>query len=273
MSLFKLAVSSYLVSALQGGPRLKPVCRNLIWWLPVLVAGCSGGLKPEQLRHFQAVEERFQQATSPADYALVADEYQQIIDSGLRSGAVFFNQGNAYSKAGQPARAIAAYRQAQRYLPGDPHLAASLNRVVDRATAQRTVWSYVFFWQDWISYPGKFYLTTLIGAVAFVLGLLHVVDRRMQWARRGALISVLVACAVGASAAYDWYRFDKHQHGVVVAEVTARKGNGRNYEPAFTKPLFDGTEFTVLEQRNDWILVRLADANEGWLPVESVVVY
>ena len=239
------------------------------------LAGCGGHLTPKQLLQLQAAEDRFEQSSKPTDFAAVAADYQQIIADGVRSGPLFYNLGNAYTKANQRGHAIAAYRQAQRYLPANPQLADSLSRAVGSAAAQqRSIWSYFFFWQDWISYPGKFSLTTWIAAIALLLGIIRIFDWRQRWAGRGGLVALLLAAAVGVSALYDWYRFDKCQHGVVVQEATARKGNGDSYEPAFTKPLVDGTEFSVVEQRRDWIRVQLGeDASEGWLPADSVVVY
>ena len=48
------------------------------------------------------------------------------LDRGQISGAVLYNQGNAFMQAGQRGRAIAAYRQARRYLGPDLFLEANL---------------------------------------------------------------------------------------------------------------------------------------------------
>src|SRR5690606_32912817 len=96
------------------------------WLLCLALAGC-GQVEPETTRQFQQAEELFRSAQSPADYLRVAALYQEILDRGTVSGVVLYNQGNAFVKAGEPARAIAAYRQAQRYRPQDPYLAANLS--------------------------------------------------------------------------------------------------------------------------------------------------
>ena len=79
---------------------------------------------------------------------------------------------------------------------------------------------------------------------------------------------------IAVSAGYDWYRFDGVRRGVVVRdEVVARKGNAQSYEPAFTEPLSRCTEFEVLDRRGDWVLIRLAGDQEGWIEDDSAVVY
>ena len=72
---------------------------------------------------------------------------------------------------------------------------------------------------------------------------------------------------LAASAVYDWYRFERTEHGVVVQpEVVARKGNAESYDPAFTEPLKEGTEFRVLERRGTWLQIQLPGGIAGWVP-------
>ena len=57
--------------------------------------------------------------------------------------------------------------------------------------------------------------------------------------------------AVDAGLAYADIAWSRH--GVVTGETIARKGIGKNYEPAFDQPLKDGAEFTILSENGDWI--------------------
>ena len=77
-----------------------------------------------------------------------------------------------------------------------------------------------------------------------------------------------------ASAARDWREFEQLKHGVITADdVVARKGNSDSYEPAFTEPLPQGTEFIVIDQRTEWLHVQLQDALSAWIPQRSATVY
>ncbi len=59
--------------------------------------------------------------------------------------------------------------------------------------------------------------------------------------------------------------------GVILdAEVIARKGDSRSYEPRCKEPLHAGTEFVRLESRGGWSRVYLPDGSECWLPEDSV---
>jgi hypothetical protein len=255
--------------------RTKPSALQMFLAL-VLCAGCARGVDLEVAQTFQEAQRTFDQAQSPDDFLRAAGLYQSILDRGIVSGVVLYNQGNAYMQAGQRGRAIAAYRQAQRYRPRDPYLRANLEFALGAGNAtgrRRPMIEYVLFWQDWLSYPEKFHLTTALAVVTFACGLIALFWHRRLLARVGivALVLTLLFCF---SAGYDWYRFERIVHGVVVRdEVIARKGNGTTYEPAFTEPLTEGAEFRLVERRGDWSLVRLPGGGEGWMADETIVLY
>ena len=53
-------------------------------------------------------------------------------------------------------------------------------------------------------------------------------------------------------------------------ETIARKGIGKDYEPAFDQPLKDGAEFTILSENGDWIFGHFEGIGDGWLRREHV---
>ena len=243
--------------------------------LILATAGCQSRLDPETQRTLQDAQAAFDRAASGNDFLNVAGIYQQVIDSGIVSGAVLYNQGNAYIRAGHRGRAIAAYREAKRYRPNDPFLEASLDYALlsDDRTGRKPVMEYLLFWQDWVSYPVKFRAVGTLAALGLLAAVTALLVRRRPLGilTLGLLGLTLVA---GLSAGYDWYRFDHTVHGVVtVPEAVARKGNATSYQPAFTEPLKEGTEFILRSRRGDWLLVRIAPNQEGWLPETSAVLY
>ena len=55
-------------------------------------------------------------------YEQAVDVYEEIVDAGFKSGAIYFNLGNAYYKNGDLARAILNYERAKRFIPRDSDL-------------------------------------------------------------------------------------------------------------------------------------------------------
>lgn len=239
------------------------------------VAGCGSSVDPAMYAKFQAAQDRFEQASEPRQFLQAAATYQEILDAGVVSGAVLYNQGNAFMRAGERGRAIACYRQAKRHRPRDPYLDANLRYALGEQAAGRSkpMIEYVLFWGEWISYHGKFQVSLMCALVTFCLSVAGLFVRPRLF-KRIATVALCVTIAAVLSAAYDWYRFSHVKHGVVIgAEVVARKGDSDSYQPAFTKPLDEGTEFQVLDQRGGWTHVRLAAAQDGWVPSNEVTVY
>jgi hypothetical protein len=239
--------------------------------------GCASAPDAEAVRIYQQALDAFDHAASPADYLRSAGLYQELMDRDIVSGGLLYNQGNAYMRAVQRGRAIACYRQASKYRPRDPQLQANLQLALGAGTplhSDRSLLDHLIFWQDWISYPGKLQATGLSASLAFVLGVLALrVPPRRLFGRLAVVVLAVTVLAAG-SAVHDWYRFDVVERGVVVrAEVIARKGNADSYEPAFTEPLAEGTEFRVLERRSPWMHIQLAGGQRGWIPDDDAVTY
>lgn len=268
-----------LVSPLQRLPLEMGTCRRsciLIGVMIVLFAGCGKSPNTETLEKLRAAEEAFTTASTEKEYGRAAQLHQQVVDAGFVSGQALYNQGNAYLKSNQSGRAIAAYRQALRYRPRDGQLVANLETALgepmERST-RRTVWDYVLIWQRSLSYREKYLLTTMFMVVG--LGLFWY----SRWyvksvpLRRLAIVIGLVSLLFAGSSILDWHRIERQRNGVLTQETAPRKGNSDNYEPAFTRPLPEGTEFVVEERRGEWIRGRFADDAVGWLPIEMAVVY
>lgn len=243
--------------------------------LILLGTGCPGTADLEAVRLFEQAQEAF----DGGHFDKAAALYESVLEKTGESGAVLYNLGNTHMKAGRLGHAIAAYRRSRRYRPRDPLLEANLKVALAARGAAfvdtRSLLDHVFFWQRWLSYPEKAALVVAAGTLTFILGLLSaLLVRRLALFRGAALAGLGLTLLVGVSLALDWHAYEVERHGVVAAaEVTARKGNAESYAPAFTEPLTQGTEFTVLEERRDWIHLELPGHLTGWIPRDKAVLY
>jgi tetratricopeptide (TPR) repeat protein len=254
-----------------------PVLFGALVLLGVLTPACHRTPDLALSKKFQEAQRIFNAAASPEDFLKAAALYQQILEQGCLSGSVLYNLGNAYMQADQRGLAISAYRQAMRLKPRDAFLKANLEFALGPDAVlkdKRTVLDHLFFWLDLVSYPEKWYLTSLFVGLSLVFALGALFQRNRAAWNRLLWLALILTLLAGASAGLDWYRFEYIKHGVVTSDDTlARKGTSENYEPAFTQPLSEGTEFQVLEERGGWILIRMEEGPEGWIPGSSAVVY
>ena len=242
----------------------------------VAYLGCASRASRDVQDQIAAAEKEFAEARSESDYRRVAQLYEQITNAGFVSGLALYNEGNAHMKAGQTGKAIASYRQAMRYLPREPRLAANLELARGKPLddgAALSVLDYVFVWQSWLSYREKYQLATLFIVVALSISLYSKWKKsHISWHRLSIIMGV-VAALFAASAMVDWHRFERRQHGVLISQTVARKGNSENYEPAFKQPLAEGTEFTVGESRGEWLRATFRGDVQGWVPRTAAAVY
>jgi SH3-like domain-containing protein len=86
--------------------------------------------------------------------------------------------------------------------------------------------------------------------------------------QRWRLLSYASAIALGLSVVILGLRLGSSRiEGVITTDsVEARKGPAYAYAPAFGQALHDGLEFTVIEERDRWIQIELADGRRCWIP-------
>ena len=210
-----------------------------------------------------------------------AAKFQRIVDSGISNGELFFNLGNALVQSDDLGRAIGAYLEAQRLLPGDARIEVNLSHarslVAEGAspTAESepldrvaSLWRVVAFptriWSAFISWILVWFI--------IVAGILFGWTARVPW--RPLLITASAIClGISVTVGVDALRREINPPGVLVNDqVVVRKGNGEGFAPAFTEPLTRGAEFTMIEVRPGWYRIRLTDGQSGWVKTSDAQV-
>jgi len=226
----------------------------------------------ERERIFFHALELFDNASKPEDYRASAQELESIVADGFQNGAVHYNIGNAYFRAGDYGRAILNYRKAKSLRPRDTYLEANLQQALAAAPGRLAEppapwWTHVLFWTEWISFPQKIKLTSLGFMLAAVITVIAI---SLQQARMHVVAIGLLF--LSAALGIDVVLSDPNamSRAVIISETIARKGTGKDYEPAFDQPLRDGAEFSVLNQTADWTFGHFEGIGDGWVRSEFV---
>ncbi len=196
-------------------------------------------------------------------------------EGGVKNGRLYYNIGNTYFLMGDIGRAILYYRRAKLIIPGDSNLgqnlayARSLRKDKIDEKQQKKVLKTIFFWHYDFSRQTRLVLFTAFFALVWILAAFRLFIRKGVFSRGAILFAVLTALLLG-SLLVDELGSTPESAGVVLApETVARKGNGENYQPSFKDPLHAGTEFTIIENRDDWLHVELVDGRDCWIPKNS----
>jgi hypothetical protein len=224
---------------------------------------------------FEQANRDFAAATADSEWDAVIASFESLRERGYVGAALLYDLGNAYARAGEPGRAIAAYLEALRYAPRDPQLRANLAQLragagIATPPAPRLA-DRLLFWQDWLSYPEK--RTAFLALLGLAVLLAVTARSGVKLARFPARGAYLLAALAALSFAVDAWRIEGMEHGVITRSVEARKGDAGSYAAAFTAPLAAGEQVEIRERRGEWLRVALRDGLEGWVPADAAATY
>ncbi|MEW6355425.1 MAG: tetratricopeptide repeat protein [Planctomycetota bacterium] len=197
-------------------------------------------------------------------------------EGGVRNGRLYYDIGNIYFRMGDLGRAILNYRRAERYTPNDPNLIQNLryarSRCADRIeeTQEARILKTLLFWHYDFSARARSILFAVCFIAFWVGGGLRIL--RKGFAPRWVVAAFgILAVVLFASLFVEAWADSRETAGIVLAgETIARKGDSATYEPSFKDPLHAGAEFQVVEDRGEWINVRLVDGRSCWLPKKDI---
>jgi hypothetical protein len=209
------------------------------------------------------------------DWEQAIADYQALVDSGVVHEDLYYDLGNANFRAGRYGEAIFNYERALRVAPGQADALYNLE-VAQQAVAadsrsqlrgaEKNAW--------WVRLAIYFSIaeTTLALLVLNFLFFAGLVALRF-WVPgfiRTAIAVVVVFLGLGTVSsgvllAAHVHVNDNILHGIVIGDqVVMREGPDADLEER--GQLHPGLRVTVLAREPAWLLVRLANGVEGWVP-------
>jgi hypothetical protein len=200
-------------------------------------------------------------------------EYQQIVDEGKVSAAVYFNLGNAYYRQGKIGQAILGYERALRLDPGDADVIHNL-RLVNLKTLDRIESVPDLFIIQWLrAYAAFIPVQTAFPLLLVSWALLFTALAGVYVARRAGIVRVLrwgvLASAIllvfsGATlGVHTLVARDNDQAIVTISVVTAKSSPDEQSVNAFVA--HEGLKVRVSDRLGDWVKITLADGKVGWI--------
>jgi len=178
--------------------------------------------------------------------------------------------GNAALGAGDVGSATLAYRRALALDPGNARAKQNLGWLRNRETptlrpASGGAADTLFFFRDWSR--GR---RLVVGGFAFAIAVLLVVPwsgRRRRGLGLLAILPAIVWLAMVLSVVLE----DRHTDDAVVMDaVVLRAADSAGAPAALGTPLPRGTEVTIVETRDTWAKLRIANGTLGWVPAGAI---
>ncbi len=212
------------------------------------------------------------------DFESAAKVYQTLVDSGYQSADLYYNLGNAYFKQNNIPYAILNYERAYQLQPNDEDIEYNLE-YARTYTVDRIEPLPVFFLTKWYrSVRGLLAsnswawvsLLCLAAALGFVLVFWFAYR---PWTKRVffvlAIFAFILTVLSGVFSAQEKQRMQLRNHAIIFQPVvTVKSSPGDAGQEIFI--LHSGTKVKITKTIGEWVEVRIADGNKGWIPSETI---
>lgn len=212
------------------------------------------------------------------DYKEAIKNYQQVIDAGYESVALYFNTGNANYKLGDFASAILYYEKAHKLAPADDDVNFNL-RFANLKTSDKIEETPEFFLTNWwkkvilgLSVSTLSFLTTLLMLSASMLFIFYLFAKTVS-RKKLTFFSSITLCFLALfsffiSARQMSYFNDQKQAIIFSASVSVKNAPAESSGTLLI--LHEGTKVNILGTSDGWEKIRLANGNQGWIKMADL---
>ena len=217
----------------------------------------------------QAAFEKANTLYKDGKHAEAAEAYLELSQTGV-SANLLFNMGNAYFKAGELGRALAAYQRALHLAPRHPDIMVNLRIAQRKALTEplplslRQQWLRKLSLGEWTasaSFCGTLFLILLtVRQVWPDSGVSNILWTRLS-AVATAVATLLLVMAVS--------NFSVDQRAFAVRDGVVVHSNPVEQSPELFQAT-DGMEFLLLERSGDFVNVRSGNGSVGWIHASDI---
>jgi tetratricopeptide (TPR) repeat protein len=211
-------------------------------------------------------------------YASAEKYYREILDSGIESGSLYYNLGNACFKQQRLGDAIYYWEKADQILPADREIRENLELanllLVDRIEVPEDPLPLYLLSRIngllSIEQQGILVLILFIAANIFIS--ICILAKNPRYASRAFIASLAVGIVFlifALSLTWKVYERDFRKKGIVVEQkVDVRSGPGAENIAVFT--IHEGIKVRVHGSSDGWYQISLPNGWNGWLPQDYV---
>jgi len=215
---------------------------------------------------------------SEGRYAEAATLYDSLINSGYTAPEVYFNLGNACFKMRQIGKAILNYERANRLKPFDEDIrfnlqlarAYTVDKIESLPEFFLTAWWRAF--RSLMDSDHWMILSIVLFVVSLTLILLFLFSAQVN--RKKIFFSLSVLFLLGAIlTGISGYRQSKEFHArnegiVMVPSATVKSSPDAGSSDLFV--LHEGTKVRIEDAVGQWVEIRIANGNKGWIEFSNI---
>ncbi len=246
--------------------------RNIFWLTLILLL--SEKLLATPLHDFIKANQYY----TKAQYDSAIAVYEFILNQGYESAQLYYNLGNAYFKMKNIPKAILNYERARLLSPQDDEINFNLqlaqNLVVDKITPLPEL-----FLKKWWKNLKHFFSSNTWAIISLVsFGCMLIFFTLYLFTIPGIikkisfiLIILMFLISIVAFSSAHSIKSERTTHNTAIvmsSTVTVKSSPDENGTDLFV--IHEGTKVWVLDQLGDWLRIKIADGNNGWLKTSDV---
>nr|WP_321452223.1 tetratricopeptide repeat protein [uncultured Carboxylicivirga sp.] len=230
-----------------------------------------------------AQDGRFEEANNHyinGEFNEAIQTYNEILQTGMESGNLYYNLGNAYYKNGELANAILNYERARLLKPHDKDIQYNLELAYSQ-TADKIDDVGEFIFTKWITsfrnkatsdfwaYAGiGFFILTLIAAA------LYIYSRSVILKKIGFYLGIIFLFHVIVTISFSYRQRAKlinRDHAIVFSPTVAVKSSpDESGTEIFI--LHEGTKVEVKSTLGTWKEIEMGNGNIGWIKEDAITI-
>lgn len=227
----------------------------------------------------QNLEQTFEEGNKlyqDKEFRAALDKYQEVLDQGYESTALYYNIGNAYFKSNQVAKAILYYERALQLSPYDDDVKQNLKiakeGTIDRfETVPQPLVRTAYLTILTALTPGSWGIVGVTCVLLFLAGTFMYLFTSIR--RPGFVVGVaaLLLGALSISLAFGHQTYLQNNRPAVITATSSYVKSGPSDKAEDVFILHEGTSAVVTEDYEGWKKIKLPDGKVGWIESGDLV--
>ena len=212
------------------------------------------------------------------DFEGAIQKYNEILNSGLESPAVYLNLGNSFYRSGKIGLAILNYEKGLKLDPSHEDLNKNIE-IVKAHTVDRIKEVPKLFIVEWWEYIISFTTATVLQIIVLLFYLILLVSITVYFLTRSggvqritissSLVGLVGAIVFSIILFVHVQRETSSDNGVVVVNTISVKQSPNESSDDFFV-IHEGLKVSVEDDFGDWYKIKLSDGKVGWLPKNTL---
>lgn len=210
---------------------------------------------------------------STGNYEKAIERYKSLISKNLVSAELYYNLGNAYYKTNEIGLAILNYERAKKLDPGSEDLTTNL-KLANQKTEDKIDKAPELFLTEWknsildlfteTNWSVLCILTFLCSLILIALYILSPARNAKKAGFFGGSFLLIIAVIAFFMAGHK-HRLDQNSSEAVIISPTATITGSPSEKGTKLFILHEGTKVVVTQEQSDWLEIRIANGNVGWI--------